>query len=173
MVKIRPAPPMSAFSHKRSFRGAFLSRLSSLFSLRRPSRAPRTVPRTWGGRIPRFRDPPSTSAWSAAGGLGVRAYFAPEARLVGDMIQQDAARILELKQQIKALDTEPHRVVLGRLSHGHPFQQHLGAATPETAWPRFVLDGLARSWNRIRHTRQREAPYLSQYSLIIKINHIC
>jgi len=32
-----------------------------------------------------------------------RAYFAPDAGLVGDMIQQDAARILELKQQIKAL----------------------------------------------------------------------
>ncbi len=37
-------------------------------------------------------------AWQA------RAYFAPDASLVGDMIQQDAARILELKQQIKALE---------------------------------------------------------------------
>jgi transposase len=35
-----------------------------------------------------------------------RAYFAPDARLVGDMIQQDAARILELKQQIKALEEQ-------------------------------------------------------------------
>jgi transposase len=33
-----------------------------------------------------------------------RAFFAPDASLVGDMIQQDAARILELKQQIKALE---------------------------------------------------------------------
>jgi transposase len=33
-----------------------------------------------------------------------RAYFAPDASLVGDMIQQDAARILELKRQIKALE---------------------------------------------------------------------
>jgi transposase len=35
-----------------------------------------------------------------------RAYFAPDANLVGDMIQQDAARILALKQQIKALDQQ-------------------------------------------------------------------
>jgi hypothetical protein len=35
-----------------------------------------------------------------------RAYFAPDASLVGDMIQQDAARILELKQQIKALEEQ-------------------------------------------------------------------
>ncbi len=34
------------------------------------------------------------------------AYFAPDASLVGDMIQQDAARILELKQQIKALEEQ-------------------------------------------------------------------
>jgi transposase len=33
-----------------------------------------------------------------------RAYFAPDASLVGDMIQQDAERILELKKQIKALE---------------------------------------------------------------------
>ncbi|HJO97240.1 MAG: IS110 family transposase [Paracoccaceae bacterium] len=33
-----------------------------------------------------------------------RAYFASDASLVGDMIQQDAARILELKLQIKALE---------------------------------------------------------------------
>ena len=39
-----------------------------------------------------------------------RAYFAPDARLVGDMIQQDAARILELKQQIKALEEQMARV---------------------------------------------------------------
>ena len=39
-----------------------------------------------------------------------RAYFAPDARLVGDMIQQDAARILELKQQIKALEEQTARV---------------------------------------------------------------
>jgi transposase len=35
-----------------------------------------------------------------------RAYFAPDATLVGDMIQQDAARILELKQQVKALEDQ-------------------------------------------------------------------
>ncbi len=35
-----------------------------------------------------------------------RAFFAPDASLVGDMIQQDAARILELKQQIKALEEQ-------------------------------------------------------------------
>jgi len=35
-----------------------------------------------------------------------RAYFAPDASLVGDMIQQDAARILQLKQQIKALEEQ-------------------------------------------------------------------
>ncbi len=35
-----------------------------------------------------------------------RAYFAPDASLVGDMIQQDAARILELKQQVKALEEQ-------------------------------------------------------------------
>ncbi len=35
-----------------------------------------------------------------------RAYFAPDASLVGDMIQQDAARILELKRQIKALEKQ-------------------------------------------------------------------
>ena len=39
-----------------------------------------------------------------------RAYFAPDARLVGDMIQQDAARILELKQQIKALEEQMARI---------------------------------------------------------------
>ncbi|MCP5085173.1 MAG: IS110 family transposase, partial [Alphaproteobacteria bacterium] len=39
-----------------------------------------------------------------------RAYFAPDASLVGDMIQQDAARILELKQQIKALETQMAKV---------------------------------------------------------------
>ncbi len=39
-----------------------------------------------------------------------RAYFAPDARLVGDMIQQDAARILELKQQIKALENQTAHV---------------------------------------------------------------
>ena len=35
-----------------------------------------------------------------------RAFFAHDASLVGDMIQQDAARILELKQQIKALEEQ-------------------------------------------------------------------
>ena len=35
-----------------------------------------------------------------------RAYFAPDASLVGDMIQQDATRILELKQQVKALEKQ-------------------------------------------------------------------
>ena len=35
-----------------------------------------------------------------------RAYFAPDARLVGAMIQQDGARILELKQQIEALEDD-------------------------------------------------------------------
>ena len=40
-----------------------------------------------------------------------RAYFAPDASLVGDMIQQDAARILELKKQIKALEEHMAQVV--------------------------------------------------------------
>jgi transposase len=35
-----------------------------------------------------------------------RAFFGHDAGLVGDMIQQDAARILELKQQIKALEDQ-------------------------------------------------------------------
>jgi hypothetical protein len=35
-----------------------------------------------------------------------RAYFAPDASLVGDMIQQDAARFLELKPQIKVLEED-------------------------------------------------------------------
>jgi transposase len=35
-----------------------------------------------------------------------RAFFGHDASLVGDMIQQDAARILELKQQIKALEEQ-------------------------------------------------------------------
>ena len=35
-----------------------------------------------------------------------RAYFAPDADLVGDMIQQDGARILELKQHIKTLEEQ-------------------------------------------------------------------
>jgi transposase len=35
-----------------------------------------------------------------------RACFSHDARLVGDMIQQDAARILELKQQIEALEDQ-------------------------------------------------------------------
>jgi transposase len=39
-----------------------------------------------------------------------RAYFAPDASLVGDMIQQDAARILELKQQIKVLEEQMAQV---------------------------------------------------------------
>ncbi len=39
-----------------------------------------------------------------------RAYFAPDAGLVGDMIQQDAARILELKQQVKALEEQMAQV---------------------------------------------------------------
>ena len=39
-----------------------------------------------------------------------RAFFGHDARLVGDMIQQDAARILELKQQIKALEEQMARV---------------------------------------------------------------
>ena len=39
-----------------------------------------------------------------------RAFFAPDASLVGDMIQQDAARILELKQQIKALEEQMARI---------------------------------------------------------------
>ncbi len=44
-----------------------------------------------------------------------RAYFAPDAGLVGDMIQQDAARILELKKQINVL--EEHMVqVAGKSS---------------------------------------------------------
>ncbi|MCP5109411.1 MAG: transposase, partial [bacterium] len=39
-----------------------------------------------------------------------RAYCAADASLVGDMIQQDAARILELKQQIKALEEQMAQV---------------------------------------------------------------
>jgi transposase len=39
-----------------------------------------------------------------------RAYFAPDASLVGDMIQQDAARILELRKQIKALEEQMAQV---------------------------------------------------------------
>ncbi len=39
-----------------------------------------------------------------------RAFFGHDARLVGDMIQQDAARIFELKQQIKALEEQMARV---------------------------------------------------------------
>ena len=39
-----------------------------------------------------------------------RAFFASDASLVGDMIQQDAARILELKQQIKALEQQMAQV---------------------------------------------------------------
>ena len=41
-----------------------------------------------------------------------RAYFAPDADLVGEMIQQDAARILELKQQIKALEAQMAKVAM-------------------------------------------------------------
>ncbi|MCP4209625.1 MAG: IS110 family transposase [Shimia sp.] len=50
---------------------------------------------TYAGRI---------QAWQS------RAYFAPDAGLVGDMIQQDARRILELKQQIKALEKQMVKV---------------------------------------------------------------
>ena len=39
-----------------------------------------------------------------------RAFFGHDAHLVGDMIQQDAARILELKQQIKALEEQMARI---------------------------------------------------------------
>jgi transposase len=39
-----------------------------------------------------------------------RTFFGHDARLVGDMIQQDAARILELKQQIKALEEQMAQV---------------------------------------------------------------
>jgi len=39
-----------------------------------------------------------------------RAFFGHDASLVGDMIQQDAARILELKQQIKALENQMARI---------------------------------------------------------------
>jgi len=39
-----------------------------------------------------------------------RAFFGHDANLVGDMIQQDAARILELKQQIKALEAQMAQV---------------------------------------------------------------
>ncbi len=39
-----------------------------------------------------------------------RAFFGHDASLVGDMIQQDAARILELKQQIKALEEQTARI---------------------------------------------------------------
>ena len=39
-----------------------------------------------------------------------RAFFGHDASLVGDMIQQDAARILELKRQIKALEEQMARI---------------------------------------------------------------
>jgi len=39
-----------------------------------------------------------------------RAFFGHDASLVGDMIQQDGARILELKQQIKALEEQMARI---------------------------------------------------------------
>ena len=39
-----------------------------------------------------------------------RAFFAHDASLVGDMIQQDAVRILELKLQIKALEVQMARI---------------------------------------------------------------
>ena len=39
-----------------------------------------------------------------------QAFFGHDARLVGDMIQQDAARILELKRQIKALEEQMAQV---------------------------------------------------------------
>jgi transposase len=39
-----------------------------------------------------------------------RAFFGHDASLVGDMIQQDAARILELKQQIKDLEEQMARI---------------------------------------------------------------
>ena len=42
-----------------------------------------------------------------------RAFFGHDASLVGDMIQQDAARILELKQQIKALEEQTARIAEG------------------------------------------------------------
>ena len=50
-----------------------------------------------------------------------RAYFAPDAGLVGDMIQQDAARILELGKQIKVLEEQMVQVaekssIAGRLA---------------------------------------------------------
>jgi transposase len=38
------------------------------------------------------------------------AYFGPDARLVGDMIRQDAERTLELNRQIKALEKEMARI---------------------------------------------------------------
>jgi transposase len=47
-----------------------------------------------------------------------RAYFAPDAGLVGDMIQQDAARILELKQQINALEEQMAHVAQSSSSAG-------------------------------------------------------
>ena len=50
---------------------------------------------TYAGRI---------QAWQQS------AYFGPDARLVGDMIRQDAERILELNRQIKALEDEMARV---------------------------------------------------------------
>ncbi len=54
------------------------------------------------------------SAWQGC------AYFAPDANLVGEMIQQDAARILELKRHIKALEVQMAQVaensaIAGRL----------------------------------------------------------
>ena len=63
-----------------------------------------------------------------------RAYFGPETRLVGDMIQQDAARILELKQQIKALEDQMLRIAessgVARQLVSMPGYGHICSAEP-------------------------------------------
>ncbi len=46
------------------------------------------------------------------------------------------------------------------------------AARPRAAAALRVLGSDPFNQNRISHTKQREAPYLLQYSLTIKINHI-
>ena len=73
----------------------FLTCRKGLFKLARVRR-PRLLKVTGVGA--HFAD--AIQAWQG------RAYFAPDAGLVGDMIQQDAKRILELKRQVKALEEQ-------------------------------------------------------------------
>ncbi len=63
----------------------------------------------------RLRRTTSSSACRGAGADCIQAWkndacFGPNARLVGDMVRQDAKRILELNRQIKALEVEMARI---------------------------------------------------------------